>query len=168
MRPVLWIWKKLANRSGRPSRRACRSRPSGSLKLALVDRAGLVAAAHVGQQVVGVFQAIDHAALAEPLARAGGIAVLWQAGGDRRHRQEAVLDFGRGRCWIESHHAWADAPETPTSSRYAAGANLQAERTRQPATRTIPSLRHSFAPADDKDVPGPAARPDRLPLPQYR
>ena len=65
-----------------------------TVQLALVDRAGAEPAAHVGQNVVGVFQAIDHAALAEPFAKAGGIAVFRQAGRNRGLRQEAVLEFG--------------------------------------------------------------------------
>jgi hypothetical protein len=61
-----------------------------AMKLALVDCADPGAAMHIGQEVVGILQAIDHTLFTQPLANAGRIAVVRQARGNRNVR-DAVL-----------------------------------------------------------------------------
>ena len=54
-----------------------------ALQLALVDGAGAKPAAHVGEDIVGVLQAIHDAALAQPFAVTARVAVVGQAGRNR-------------------------------------------------------------------------------------
>ena len=147
MRPVLWIWKTLAkNESPFQAGELAEVDGQDAVKLALVDGAGAKPAADVGQHVVGVFQAVDDAALAEPFAEAGRIAVVRQAGRDRRRRQESRFRTRAGRAGMNPTRPGlgrrtAPPAGKPIKANKAAGAtgrNTIARTTVPTSTRTSP------------------------------
>jgi hypothetical protein len=79
-------------RQSLPARELAEVDHQHAVQLALVDGADAGAAMHVGEDIIGVFQPVDDAAIAKPFAEACRIAVLRQTGCDRRLRN-AVLGF---------------------------------------------------------------------------